>query len=181
MLGALILQVMEKDETEAIKVMIYLVESVLPEGYFCGSMIGLQADMAVFRDLMQCKLPQLAAHLQKLQGPIENAYEPPLTNVFTMQWFLTLFCTCLPMSSVLRVWDLVLIEGSEVLLRTALVLWGLLEGYLSNIIFNFPLSYKSSNLQTNTKNTLCRRFLWKNGFILQRTTDQSPGQCKYFN
>uniref|UniRef100_A0A1A9WLS5 TBC1 domain family member 30 n=1 Tax=Glossina brevipalpis TaxID=37001 RepID=A0A1A9WLS5_9MUSC len=127
MLGALILQVMDKKESESIKVMVYLVEGILPPGYFCGSMGGLQADMAVFRELMQTKLPRLAKHLQKLQGPIENAYEPPLTNVFTMQWFLTMFCTCLPMSCVLRVWDLVLIEGSDVLLRTALVLWGLLE------------------------------------------------------
>ncbi|XP_075170521.1 uncharacterized protein LOC142242914 isoform X2 [Haematobia irritans] len=127
MLGALILQVMDKDETESMKVMIYLVEGILPPGYFCGSMVGLQADMAVFRELMQSKLPRLARHLQKLQGPVENAFEPPLTNVFTMQWFLTMFCTCLPMSCVLRVWDLVLIEGSDVLLRTALALWSLLE------------------------------------------------------
>lgn len=130
MLGALILQVMDKNESESIKVMIYLVEGILPTGYFCGSMGGLQADMAVFRELMQTKLPRLAKHLQKLQGPIENAYEPPLTNVFTMQWFLTMFCTCLPMSCVLRVWDLVLIEGSDVLLRTALALWSLLEEYV---------------------------------------------------
>ncbi|KAL9893572.1 uncharacterized protein ACN2A1_008627 isoform 2-T2 [Glossina fuscipes fuscipes] len=127
MLGALILQVMDKKESESIKVMVYLVEGILPPGYFCGSMGGLQADMAVFRELMQTKLPRLAKHLQKLQGPIENAYEPPLTNVFTMQWFLTMFCTCLPMTCVLRVWDLVLIEGSDILLRTALVLWSLLE------------------------------------------------------
>ncbi|XP_041565580.1 serine/arginine repetitive matrix protein 2 isoform X2 [Drosophila elegans] len=127
MLGALILQVMDKEEEESMKVMIYLVEGVLPTGYFCGSMGGLQADMGVFRELMQTRLPRLAKHLQRLQGPVENAFEPPLTNVFTMQWFLTMFCTCLPMSCVLRVWDLVLIEGSDVLLRTALVLWSLLE------------------------------------------------------
>uniref|UniRef100_A0A6P4E2S6 Titin n=1 Tax=Drosophila rhopaloa TaxID=1041015 RepID=A0A6P4E2S6_DRORH len=122
-----ILQVMDKEEEESMKVMIYLVEGVLPTGYFCGSMGGLQADMGVFRELMQTRLPRLAKHLQRLQGPVENAFEPPLTNVFTMQWFLTMFCTCLPMSCVLRVWDLVLIEGSDVLLRTALVLWSLLE------------------------------------------------------
>lgn len=49
--------------------------------------------------------------------------DPPLINVFTMQWFLTLFCTCLPKSCVLRVWDLILIEGSDILLRTALAIW----------------------------------------------------------
>ncbi|XP_062539020.1 serine-rich adhesin for platelets [Armigeres subalbatus] len=126
MLGALILQVMDKNETDSIKVMILLIEGLLPAGYFCGSLGGLQADMAVFRDLLGTRLPKLARHLQKLQGP-EGAFEPPLTNVFTMQWFLTLFCTCLPMNFVLRIWDLILIEGSDVLLRTALAIWGTLE------------------------------------------------------
>jgi len=54
-------------------------------------------------------------------------YEPPLTNVFTMQWFLTLFSTCLPRDTVLRVWDLILLEGNEVLLRAALAVWTQLE------------------------------------------------------
>lgn len=108
--------------------MIFLIEAILPSGYFCGSLGGLQADMAVFRDLLGTKLPRLAKHLQKLQGPAgEGTFEPPLTNVFTMQWFLTLFCNCLPINCVLRVWDLILIEGSDVLLRCALSLWGLLE------------------------------------------------------
>ena len=56
-----------------------------------------------------------------------TSYEPPLTNVFTMQWFLTLFSTCLPRDTVLRVWDLILLEGNEVLLRTALAIWMGLE------------------------------------------------------
>ena len=56
-----------------------------------------------------------------------GGFEPPLTNVFTMQWFLTLFSTCLPRDTVLRVWDLILLEGNEVLLRTALAIWKGLE------------------------------------------------------
>lgn len=57
-----------------------------------------------------------------------HIYEPPLTNVFTMQWFLTLFTNCLPKDTVLRVWDLIFLEGNEVLLRTALAIWdGLAE------------------------------------------------------
>ena len=58
---------------------------------------------------------------------IGTSFEPPLTNVFTMQWFLTLFSTCLPRDTVLRVWDLILLEGNEVLLRTALAIWKGLE------------------------------------------------------
>lgn len=52
-----------------------------------------------------------------------GSYEPPLTNVFTMQWFLTMFATCLPAHTVLRIWDSVFFEGSEVLFRVALAIW----------------------------------------------------------
>ena len=47
-----------------------------------------------------------------------------------MQWFLTLFSTCLPRETVLRVWDLILLEGNEVLLRTALAIWTQLEEWV---------------------------------------------------
>lgn len=52
-----------------------------------------------------------------------GSYEPPLTNVFTMQWFLTMFATCLPAPTVLKIWDSVFFEGSEVLFRVALAIW----------------------------------------------------------
>ena len=54
-------------------------------------------------------------------------YEPPLTNLFTMQWFLTLYATVLPRETALRVWDAILLEGSEVVFYTALVLWRLFQ------------------------------------------------------
>ncbi|KAK9890804.1 hypothetical protein WA026_012148 [Henosepilachna vigintioctopunctata] len=126
MLAALILQVTEKSETDALKLMIYLIEGVLPDSYFADSLRGLSVDMAVFRELLRTRLPRLSKHLDLLQNMAKEgttSYEPPLTNVFTMQWFLTLFCNCLPQPSVLRVWDLILLEGNEVLLRTALAIW----------------------------------------------------------
>ncbi|XP_008208165.1 uncharacterized protein LOC100678809 isoform X1 [Nasonia vitripennis] len=130
-LAALILQVVDRDEAAAVKVMIYLIEGVLPEGYFADSLRGLSIDMAVFRDLLRMRLPRLSRHLESLQNDAKDkatvlsgsSYEPPLTNVFTMQWFLTLFCHCLPQDAVLRVWDLIFLEGDDVLLRTALAIW----------------------------------------------------------
>lgn len=126
MLAALLLQVTEKNESDALKLMIYLIEGVLPDSYFADSLRGLSVDMAVFRELLKTKLPRLARHLEALQCAAKDgttSYEPPLTNVFTMQWFLTLFCNCLPQSTVLRVWDLIFLDGNEVLLRTALAIW----------------------------------------------------------
>ncbi|XP_047736915.1 uncharacterized protein LOC108679155 [Hyalella azteca] len=128
MLAAIILEEVDKNESHALKVMIYLIEGVLPESYFANNLRGLSVDMAVFRDLLRMRLPTLSRHLDYLRQNAADSstgtcYEPPLTNVFTMQWFLTLFSNCLPKGTVMRVWDLTFLQGNEVLLRTALALW----------------------------------------------------------
>nr|XP_039269640.1 TBC1 domain family member 30-like [Styela clava] len=127
-LAALILEVTQNNAQLALKIMIYLVDGVLPESYFADNLRGLSVDMAVFRDLLRARLPELSKHFDMLQKQANengraHCYEPPLTNVFTMQWFLTLFATCLPTNTVLRVWDSVLLDGSEILLRVALAIW----------------------------------------------------------
>ncbi|XP_067420197.1 TBC1 domain family member 30 isoform X3 [Emydura macquarii macquarii] len=112
---------------QIVKIMIYLIDKVLPDSYFVNNLRALSVDMAVFRDLLRMKLPELSQHLDTLQRSANResrgGYEPPLTNVFTMQWFLTLFATCLPNHTVLKIWDSVFFEGSEVILRVALAIW----------------------------------------------------------
>ena len=68
MLAAIILEVMEKAESDALKVMIYMIEGILPENYFSSNLRGLSVDMAVFRDLMKLRLPKLSKHLDDLQN-----------------------------------------------------------------------------------------------------------------
>ncbi|KAK6175337.1 hypothetical protein SNE40_013824 [Patella caerulea] len=137
-IAALLLDVMDRKEDDALKVMVYLIDHVLPESYFANNLRALSVDMAVFRDLLRMTLPGLAKHLDYLQHAAQDqttgaCYEPPLTNVFTMQWFLTLFATCLPKNIVLRVMDSILLEGSEILLRTALTIWGKLARRIMNV------------------------------------------------
>ncbi|XP_050343022.1 uncharacterized protein LOC126768770 isoform X1 [Nymphalis io] len=128
MLAAIILEVMDKSESDSLKVMIYLVEAVLPEGYFADDLRGLSADMAAFRDLLRLRLPRLAQHMDHLQRISDGGgVEPPLPDVFTMQWFLTLYATWLPRDSLLRIWDLILLDGNEILLLTALAIWDMLQ------------------------------------------------------
>ncbi|XP_015270944.1 PREDICTED: TBC1 domain family member 30 [Gekko japonicus] len=126
-LAALILEVMEGNEGDALKIMIYLIDKVLPDNYFVNNLRALSVDMAVFRDLLRMKLPELSQHLDTLQRAANResggGYEPPLTNVFTMQWFLTLFATCLPNHTVLKIWDSIFFEGSEIILRVSLAIW----------------------------------------------------------
>jgi hypothetical protein len=114
------------NEEYAFMILIYLIDSILPN-FFANDLRGLAIDMTVFREWLGIYNGKLHLHLQNLQSLSHDAsgiiYEPPLLNVFTIQWFLTLFATCLPRRATLRVWDALMIEGSEVLFRTGLVLW----------------------------------------------------------
>ena len=147
-IAALILEIVDKKEEDALICMIYLIDHILPEGYFTNSMHSLAIDMAVFREILKNKFPKLCEHLNALQmnssapqpstkqslsklrkstsnisPKLSSTYEPPLVNVFTMQWFLTLFATCLPKNVLLRVWDSIFLEGSEILFRTSIAIW----------------------------------------------------------
>ncbi|KAK6038249.1 hypothetical protein COOONC_24245, partial [Cooperia oncophora] len=123
-IAALILQVVEYRTDEALKIMIFLIEHVMPQGFFDHSLGALSVDMIVMKDLMLQRLPSTIQHLEMLQSSSENEYEPPLPNIFSMHWFLTLFSTCLPRDCVMRVWDALYVSrGSEILLRTAVALW----------------------------------------------------------
>ena len=128
-----------------VQVMVFLIDYVLPENYFAQNLYALSADMAAFREVLPRFLPELSAHIQHLQdsasGSIrkaysrdsppdsgsERAYEPPLADVFTMQWFLTMFATALPRKASRRVWDAILLDGSETLLYTGIAIMAVLE------------------------------------------------------
>lgn len=128
-LTSVILDVVHMNEEYALMILIYLIDSLLPD-FFSNNLHALAIDMIVFDHWLKIYNPQLHLHLQKLQTSneqIDSTYEPPLLNVFTIQWFLTLFATCLPRSAMLRVWDVLMIEGSEVLFRTGLILWSKLS------------------------------------------------------
>ena len=113
------------NEEYALMILIYLIDRILPD-FFSNNLHALAMDITVFDQWLKISNPQLHLHLQKLQSSHET-YEPPLLNVFTIQWFLTLFATCLPREVTLRVWDVLMIEGSEVLFRTGLLLWSKLS------------------------------------------------------
>jgi hypothetical protein len=120
------------NEEYALMILIYLIDRILPD-FFSNNLHALAIDMTVFDQWLKIYNPPLHLHLQKLQSSSSSNddegpnYEPPLLNVFTIQWFLTLFVTCLPRQATLRVWDALMIEGSEILFRTGLLLWSKLS------------------------------------------------------
>ena len=54
------------------KVMIQVVENLLPEHYFTNNLMALSVDLAVFRELLRVHLPRLWAHVTKLQGELSS-------------------------------------------------------------------------------------------------------------
>ena len=66
-IAALILEIVDKKAEDALMCMIYLIDHILPEGYFTNSMHTLAIDMAVFRELLKQKQPKLCQHLNALQ------------------------------------------------------------------------------------------------------------------
>lgn len=127
-IGAIVLNVMDGNEVESLNVMVYLITDILPSSYFNETLLGLKADLSAFNSILYIALPSFAVHLKKLQG--NN--EPPITDMLTTSWFLTLFATSLPYAWVLKIWDLLFLEGSDVLLRCALSIWYFFERYLFN-------------------------------------------------
>ncbi|CAL0320675.1 unnamed protein product [Lupinus luteus] len=84
------------------------------DGYYSEEMLESQVDQLVFEELVRERFPKLANHLDYLGVQVAWVTGP---------WFLSIFVNMLPWESVLRVWDVLLFEGTRVMLfRTAVAL-----------------------------------------------------------
>eukprot|EP01066_Platyproteum_vivax_P015123 Platyproteum_vivax@DN6721_c0_g1_i1.p1 len=80
-------------------------------GYYQSGMLLLRADLLVLEELIVDKVPAVAHTFHEAQVQAEMLFAG---------WFPTLFCTCLPIHTTLRVWDTLFFEGKKVLFRTAI-------------------------------------------------------------
>ncbi|KAE8099504.1 hypothetical protein FH972_017482 [Carpinus fangiana] len=84
------------------------------DGYYTEEMIESQVDQLVFEELIRERFPKLVNHLDYLGVQVAWISGP---------WFLSIFVNMLPWESVFRVWDVLLFEGTRVMLfQTALAL-----------------------------------------------------------
>ncbi|KAI5706397.1 hypothetical protein M8J75_007772 [Diaphorina citri] len=109
MIAASLLLLME--EEEAFWTLSAIVEDLLPASYYTPNLIGIQADQKVLRSLVASGLPQLEVSL--LQHDIE-------LSLITLHWFLTLFASVVHFKILLRIWDLLFLDGSIVLFQITL-------------------------------------------------------------
>ncbi|KAF9391131.1 hypothetical protein CPB97_007464 [Podila verticillata] len=102
-------------EEEAFWILVSMLGRHLPEDYFTQQLLSPQADQRVLKELVQEILPRLHEHFQEMHVDL---------TAVTFSWFLTLFTDCLPVETLLRVWDVFFVEGMLVLFKVAVaVLW----------------------------------------------------------
>lgn len=74
-------------------------------------MSGLITDIAVLRELLKERAPDIVDHLDRCGLPFA---------VITTKWLVCMFAEVLPIETVLRVWDCLFFEGSKVSARFVL-------------------------------------------------------------
>jgi small G protein signaling modulator 3 len=125
------------DEEEAFWMLAALIENLLPPDFFAPSLLQSRACPLVLLDLVGELQPKLKSHLEKLGADLA---------AICFSWFLSLFTDCLPvevgpyplfhlfhesthviLQTLFRVWDVLLVEGFDVLFRLALAILKIAE------------------------------------------------------
>jgi small G protein signaling modulator 3 len=123
LVAANLLLIMPSTE-DAFWILVAMIETILPQGYFDHSLLASRADQQVLRGYVAEVLPKLSAHFDDLSIDLET---------MTFQWFLSVFTDCLSAEALFRVWDVVLCsagDGSTFLFQVALALLKLNEAQL---------------------------------------------------
>lgn len=111
------------EEEDAFWMMCALVEDLVPASYFSSTLIGVQADQRVLRQLLVNYLPDCDAVLK--DHDIE-------LSLICLHWFLTAFASVVHMKVLLRVWDIFFYEGSVALFRITLGMFKIRETDLTS-------------------------------------------------
>ncbi|KAM9784336.1 small G protein signaling modulator 3 isoform 2-T7 [Syngnathus typhle] len=118
------------EEEDALWMMCALIEDLLPPAYFSSTLLGVQTDQRVLRQLIVQYLPALDRLLQ------EHDIE---LSLITLHWFLTSFASVVDIRLLLRIWDLLFYQGSLVLFQITL---GMLKIKVSSRTLNsFPKAF----------------------------------------
>lgn len=96
--------IVTKNEEHTFWLLKILVE-IVTKKYHTKTMSGLITDIAVLRELLKQRAPEVVEHLDQCGLPFA---------VITTKWLVCMFAEVLPIETVLRVWDCLLFEGSKV-------------------------------------------------------------------
>lgn len=99
--------------SEAFCFLVTLMKAYSFRSLFLPEMPGLHLYLYYFDRLLEQFLPTLSIHLSR---------EGVLSSMYASQWFLTLFAYKFPLPIVLRIFDVVVVEGIEAILRFGIAL-----------------------------------------------------------
>ncbi|CCE88497.1 Piso0_002005 [Millerozyma farinosa CBS 7064] len=151
--------IMNMNESECFSLLVTLMKEYNLRDLFCPEMKGLHLMLYEFDRLVEVNLPNLYNHLVK-QGIKSSMY--------ASQWFLTFFAYKFPLDMVLRIYDIIITQGAESLLKFAVNLmlrnernllplkFDKLLDYLKNNLFNFYVNENNKALASEG-NELSRR------------------------
>ncbi|KAJ1672259.1 GTPase-activating protein, partial [Spiromyces aspiralis] len=122
-------------EVEAFRVLVKLMDNYKLRGYFTPSMENLRQTLYQFERLFGEQLPLLFNHFRS-----QNI----TSTMYASQWFMTLFACRLPIELVTRVYDVVIAEGIESLLRFALTLLRRSQTHLMTLGFDEIIKFLNS-------------------------------------
>ncbi|OAD77146.1 hypothetical protein PHYBLDRAFT_109406, partial [Phycomyces blakesleeanus NRRL 1555(-)] len=122
----LILNLLQMSDDAAFCVLVKLMGQYGLRGHFTPQMESLHEHMYQFDNLLQQKYPEVHRHME-LQGVNPSMY--------ASQWLLTLFAYRCPLTLVITVMDLVIAEGTQVVLQFALALIDRNQGTILSLSF----------------------------------------------
>lgn len=101
------------DDCDAFCVLVKLLENYDLRSMFAADMAGLHLKMFQFESLLEQQLPEIHAHLKSLN----------INTIYASQWFMSLFAVTCPLPMLVRIYDLMFLEGvTETLMRTAMAI-----------------------------------------------------------
>jgi hypothetical protein len=100
------------DESNAFWLLRTLVEDLCP-AYFVDGLVGVHRDQKVLDSLLAQHLPQVSAHLAKINCPLA---------MVTSEWFIALYATVVPSDALFHLWDRLFALETAAPIRFALAL-----------------------------------------------------------
>lgn len=124
-------------EAEAFGMLVKLMKDYGLREFFLPEMPGLHLRLYQFDRILEDTLPDVHIHLAR-QGVRSNMY--------TSQWFLTLFAYKFPLQIVQRIFDVVIAEGIEALLRFAVGLMKRNAATILSLEFDHVLTFLKDHI-----------------------------------
>lgn len=100
-------------EERAFWLLCTLIDIILPPDYYSSSLLGVRADAQLLKILVFQRQPRLHSHLKKFNLDV---------SVLVLKWLMPLFLVTLPIHVCIRIFDILMLEGSTFLISIALAL-----------------------------------------------------------